>query len=376
MRVLSLYIHVPFCTRRCSYCSFFHVQSIAESQDAYVAALEDELDATLTAFGEPRLRTVFIGGGTPSVLDRESLERVFGTFRAYIDTETTEEVTVELNPEDVTLDLVTFLRDQGVTRLSLGIQSMDAIAQKVLKRCPPEQNLVAVDIARRVFDNISFDVLIGVPGSSMEIFRNTLDTLSALGPEHFSVYCLEPGGDMSHEVEKFFSAVDSDRVAEEYLFTCEHLRNAGYEHYELSNFALPGRVSIHNSIYWGEGDYLGAGPGAHSFVDGERFSNLPSLEEYLAHRGQERPARRVVDGGVDRGLERLMLGLRTANGIPRTSCRCTESVLEELAAADLVELEGERVRLTDEGYLVLNDIVLRISGEAGPNTSRAVEDLC
>ena len=368
MRVLSLYIHVPFCTRRCSYCSFYHVQSIAEREARYVTALESEAAHTFESLELSRLRSVFVGGGTPSVLGSESLRRVFDLFRPYLHRETTEEITAELNPEDVTGDLVGFLCEQGVTRISLGIQSMDPIAQKVLKRCTPGENLRAIELIRRTFENVSFDVLIGVPGSSFEIFCETITTLSSIRPQHFSVYCLEPGGDMSHEVEKFFSAVDSDRAAREYLFTCEHLAAEGYEHYEMSNFALPGRASVHNRIYWGGGEYIGLGPGAHSYVSGRRYHNLPSLDDYLAHSGADREAARVYDDpqGVDSALERFMLGLRTSRGVPRGWCNCGDRELETLERDGLIMNSDGRVRASERGFLVLNDLILKLCAPPGP----------
>ncbi len=368
MTDLSLYIHVPFCTRRCSYCSFFHVQG-GDNETAFVAALEEEIAHAFGELRSPRVRSVFIGGGTPSVLTPGSFERVFASFRPWIASDTTEEITVEINPEDTTPELVAFLKDHGVTRLSLGVQSMDPAAQKVLKRCTPRQNLRAIEIALREYENVSFDVLIGVPGSSLSVFRDTVKSLCSMRPSHFSVYCLERGGDMWQEVDGFFDGVDTERSCEEYLFACEYLRAAGYEHYELSSFALPGRASVHNVVYWNGGDYLGVGPGAHSYMNGRRFHNAPSLEDYLGYRGVRREGRRRYDDsdGVDSALEKMMLGLRTARGIPRGWCVCSDRTLADLEIEGVLTRQDERVRLTDRGFLLLNDVVLKL-GKNGITT--------
>jgi len=372
MRVLSLYIHVPFCTRRCSYCSFFHLGRDRERELAYVDALEAEIAATLGALDDVRLGTVFVGGGTPSVLGEESLARVFAAFAPWVDGRATREVTCELNPEDVTPALLTFLAARGVDRVSLGVQSMDADAQRRLKRCTPETNARAIDMVMERFSNVSFDVLLGVPGGSVALARRTLETLVAYGPTHFSVYCLEPGGDMGHEVEDFFAAVDPERPADEYLETCALLGGHGYRHYEVSNFARPGFESAHNRVYWEGGEYLGVGPGAHSCLDGRRFSNAPDLADYLRHRGAARSGARILDAdaGEHAGLERAMLALRTSGGMALSQVRGGAATARDLVDEGLARIVGERLVLTDRGFLLMNDIVLRVH-RSGPDTERA-----
>jgi oxygen-independent coproporphyrinogen-3 oxidase len=330
---------------------------MAEHEAAFVSALEREVSGTLGAIEGATLHTVFLGGGTPSVLAPRSLERVFDAFAPYLDAEKPAEITVEVNPEDVTPGLLAMLRGRGVNRVSLGVQSMDEVAQKVLRRCAPARNREAIELVRGEFDNVSFDVLVGVPGSSPETFAETLRELADIRPEHFSVYCLEPGGDMSHEVEKFFTAVDPSRSADEYHLACELLADRGYRHYEVSNFCLPGRASEHNRVYWSGREYVGVGPGAHSYVAGRRYRNRPSLADYLAH-GGDPGGFREYDDGADEGLERMMLGLRTSDGVPRAWCRA--GVLRDLADEGYLVEDGDRVRATDRGFLVLNEMVLRL----------------
>jgi oxygen-independent coproporphyrinogen-3 oxidase len=361
MRPISLYIHVPFCTRRCSYCSFYHVPSQKPREEAFVDALVDEIAAAFADVREPfALRTVFVGGGTPTVLDDASWGRILDAVAPAFPAGGPEEFTVEMNPEDVAPARVRFLRGLGVNRASLGIQSMHPVGQKVLKRCGPEVNARAIEIVRGAFDNVSFDVLLGVPKTTPADLAATLDALLAYEPRHLSVYGLEPGGDVSHEVERFFRAVDPDRVADEYLGVCETLRDGGFRHYEVSNFARPGFESLHNRVYWDGGDYLGVGPAAHSCLDGRRWWNRPSLDLYLQRRGDEHLGARVMDETGDGAIERVMLALRTDRGAPAEWL--DPALTGGFAREGLVEVRDGRVRATDRGFLVLNDLVLRLAG--------------
>jgi len=228
----------------------------------------------------------------------------------------------------------------------------------VLKRCTPEVNERAIDVVCGEWDNVSFDVLLGVPKTDVNDLCATLGRLLAKAPKHLSVYGLEPGGDMAEEVERFFRAVDPDRVADEYLEACGLLAAAGFDHYEVSNFARPGFESRHNRVYWDGGDYLGVGPAAHSSIGGQRFSNQASIDAYVARRGREHLAARLYDTGGDVRLESLMLALRTDRGIAREACNVR--TISDLTGDGLVRVDEHSVRLTDRGYLVLNDVVLRL----------------
>jgi oxygen-independent coproporphyrinogen-3 oxidase len=346
MKTLSLYIHVPFCTRRCSYCSFYHVPAAREREHAFVDALVDEIAVALAEIGRVSLRTVFVGGGTPTVLEPHEWERVLAAIAPFVPAGGVEEFTVEMNPEDVDQGLVRFLHGLGVNRASVGIQSMHEVGQKVLKRCTPDVNASAIDVVQKTWDNVSFDVLLGVPKTDLADLRETLRILLEKSPRHLSVYGLEPGGDLGEEVERFFRAVDPDRVADEYLETCGLVAAAGFGHYEVSNFARPGF------------DYLGVGPAAHSSIGGRRFANAPSIDAYVSRRGPEHLAARLFDDGGDARLEEMMLALRTDRGIARTAC--DPRTADELVVEGLATVDAGRIRLTDHGYLVLNDVVLRL----------------
>jgi oxygen-independent coproporphyrinogen-3 oxidase len=331
-----------------------------EREHAFVDALVEEIGAAFAALAWPvELRTVFVGGGTPTVLAASEWERIVGAIAPFVPRGGIPEFTVEMNPEDVEAGLVRFLHSLGVNRASLGIQSMHDVGQKVLKRCAPEVNARAIDVVRGQWDNVSFDVLLGVPKTSIDDLRATLRFLLSKVPSHLSVYGLEPGGDLGEEVERFFRAVDPDRVADEYLETCEVLAGANYGHYEVSNFARPGFESVHNRVYWDGGDYLGVGPAAHSSIGGERFANAPSIDAYVARRQDEHVAARIRDEGGDARMEAAMLDLRTDRGVALEDCDGT--ALREFVAGGLATVDAGRARLTDRGYLVLNDIVLRLT---------------
>jgi oxygen-independent coproporphyrinogen-3 oxidase len=364
VKPLSLYIHVPFCTRRCSYCSFYHVDAVREREVQFVDALLGEIEAAMPPAGEVSLRTIFVGGGTPTVLGTDSWRRVVGALAPWMPAGGPAEFTVEMNPEDVTADMAAFLRELGVNRASLGIQSMHEVGQKVLKRCAPDVNARAIDMVMKQFDNVSFDVLLGVPKTTPPDLERTLLDLLAYQPRHLSVYGLEAGGDMSHEVERFFTAVDPDRVADEYLKVCAMVAEAGYGHYEVSNFARPGFESLHNRVYWDGGDYLGLGPAAHSSLGGQRFWNEPSLDSYLSRRGPEQVRARGLDTGGDGAIEKVMLALRTDRGAPREWLTTDPAVIDGYQREGLITLRDGRVRATDQGYLVLNTLVIELSENA------------
>ncbi len=366
MRSLSLYVHVPFCKRRCPYCTFYHVPHGGEDVErAFIDALLCEFTAVVGEVGEPvAISTLFFGGGTPSVLRRESLERVFGRISPLVRPRSAE-VTVEANPEDVNDSMLSMLNSLGVNRLSLGIQSMNERAQKVLARCPPTINERAARLASRYFDNVSIDLLLGVPGTTLEDLGETLERIDDVNAVHVSVYCLEPEGDANHLSAGFFDSVNPERSADEYLLVCDHLGSRGYHHYEVSNFAKPGFESSHNWVYWRGGEYLGIGPGAHSYLGGERFFNEPSIDMYLDPRAEfpERIRQWETRGEAERGLEKVMLGLRTSDGLPVSRFGQYEDVVAGLVDKKLARVEGEKLVLTDPGFLVLNEIVHRFCAE-------------
>ncbi len=366
MRSISLYVHVPFCKRRCPYCTFYHVSLPSRDELLrYSDAVVLEFELAADEIGEPFVvPSVFLGGGTPSLLDRRALEKMIGVVRPYFAGEDAE-ITIEANPEDVDEPMLSALKETGFNRLSLGVQSLAPRAQRVLQRCDPSVNRKAIKLAARNVSNVSFDLLLGIPGGSVEELEETFRAVELIAPKHLSVYCLERGGDAAAPDDDFFKGVEPERSADEYLVVCERLAAAGYRHYEISNFAVPGFESIHNQRYWDGSEYLGLGPSAHSFIGGERFFNSPSLADYL--RDRSNPASRVRRtenrGRDERELEELMLGLRTSSGYSIGKLLGKEIVIQRLLEENLVRIESDNLVLTDRGFLVLNEIVHRLGSE-------------
>jgi oxygen-independent coproporphyrinogen-3 oxidase len=318
--VRHLYVHLPFCASRCGYCDFVTLVGRSEAHGGYVDALlrELELERTLLA---PALDTVFLGGGTPTFTEPAELERLLHALPA------AAEVTVEANPETVTPELAALLRRGGVTRVSLGAQSFQPeLLAKLDRRCGPDAVRSAFHTLRDAsFDNISLDLIYGIPGQSASDLERDLDEALELGPEHISCYELEakPGTRFTHEHGEEL-ARQADAMEDYFERVVERLTTYGYRWYETANFCRSDRSagrdlrSRHNLAYWYARDYLGLGIGAVSTVDGLRWRNAPRLARYVdaLERGLTPPREHEpLDAGV-RQRERVMLGLRLDEPLP------------------------------------------------------------
>ncbi|HLT16253.1 MAG TPA: radical SAM family heme chaperone HemW, partial [Acidimicrobiales bacterium] len=273
----GVYLHVPFCAARCDYCSFATWTDRHHLIDAYLAACRADADR-LVAEGMPEATSVFVGGGTPSLVPAEALVSVLDR----IPRAPGAEVTVECNPDDVSEALLATYRDGGVTRLSFGVQSTSAHVLAALGRAHDRDNVVrAVELARATgYETFNLDVIYGGAGESLADWQATLDDVVALDPLHVSAYALtvEPGTPLAADPDRH---PDDDDQADKYLAAVEILGAAGYEHYEISNWAKPGRRCRHNLVYWRAEPYLGLGAGAHSFFLGRRFANVDAPNRYV-----------------------------------------------------------------------------------------------
>ena len=395
-RSLSLYVHVPFCETKCPYCDFNTYAGIEQMMPGYVEALAAEIEQWGDALGRPAMTTLFLGGGTPSYLPAQGLAAVLDAVRRAFDVVPGAEATMEANPGDLQGERPASLARLGFNRLSVGVQSLDDGLLRLLGRRHTAQE--AVDAFRAVrragFDNVNLDLMYGLPHQSMAQWRRTLDGILALSPEHLSLYCLtlEDGTPMEQQVRLgSLPEPDPDLAADMYLLAEDALEREGYRHYEISNWARPGRESRHNLTYWRNGSYLGVGPGAHSYLGQWRFHNLASPREYvrrMAAAGSTTAAAPAslsaeaiggfpVVAGVEHVddaaemAETMMMGLRLDDGVSAASFegrfgRALESVygaqLSELAGLGLLERREGAVRLTARGRLLGNEVFLRFFG--------------
>lgn len=368
----SAYVHVPFCRAKCGYCDFNSYAGLLHLAPRYADAICRQISAT-TPGGHP-LDTVYFGGGTPTTLPAASLARMLGALREFAGLAAGAETTLEANPESVSPELLAEARCAGFNRISIGCQSFDDAELRSLGRPHTAAQAVgSFQSARRAgFGNISMDLMFGLPGQTLAGFSCILEQAIALRPEHLSVYCLTiEEGTPFHEQARNggLDVPNDDRLADMYLAAQQALDAAGYEHYEISNYALPGRRCRHNEGYWRNEPYFGFGPGAVQYVAGERVRWEPDplafvaqVEEYGRPRAEssERLESRALIG------ETAMLALRTADGLDlcgisrrfgQDAGALFSSQVRRFASAGLVRLSGSNVSLTSAGQLVANEVL-------------------
>lgn len=363
---VHLYVHVPFCARRCSYCDFAIAVRRETPSSEFLAAVLAEWHGWRD---DPRwaapFATIYFGGGTPSRLAPAAIARLLEVVGDRPGTATDVEVTLEANPEDVTLDRAVAWRQAGVNRISLGVQSFDPAVLAWMHRTHSAEDVPgAVAMLRDAgFDNISLDLIYAVPDHLTRHWARDLELALALGPEHLSLYGLtfEAGTplDRWRARGEAHPAAES-RAAAEYLAAHAHLASAGFEHYEVSNAARPGRRSRHNSAYWTHAPYLGLGPSAHSAAGAERWWNV---RDWAAYARDVQAGAPVVAGREEldqaaRRLERLYLGLRTDAGVG--VAELPAGVPEQWVGAGWARVHDGRVRLTPEGWLRLDALVAAV----------------
>jgi oxygen-independent coproporphyrinogen-3 oxidase len=381
----SLYVHAPFCRAKCRYCAFFSLPTGPLGPEApdlsrYCDGLEAEMDRQAQVYGRVAAPTLFFGGGTPSLLGAEALERIIDALRQRFDLAPDAEISLEANPDSASPQVLRAALGLGVNRLSLGVQSLDDASLKALGRVhDARQARQAFDAARAAgFANIGLDLIFGLPGQSVEAWLATLRQALAFAPEHLSCYGLtvEPGTPLASDAAALAACADEDAQAEMFLRGAELLEAAGFAHYEVSNFAQPGRQCRHNLACWRGQDVLGFGPAAVSTMKAQeggpeaplRWANPPDLETWseLVLSGRAGQAGREALTPEVRAREALMLALRTAEGLDLiayatatgTQLRTTQAaLLAQLEAAGLVVLSAERLRLTRAGMLVSNSVI-------------------
>ncbi len=378
MKELELYLHIPFCERKCAYCDFLSAPADLPVRISYIKKLQEEIAYYGPEFEEYQVSSIFLGGGTPTILEGYQLAAILETVKKYFRLVADAEITVECNPGTLTAGKAEKLVQAGFNRLSMGLQSADDRELQLLGRIHNfAQFLESYDLARKAgFENINVDLMSALPGQTLKSWQNTLQKVTALRPEHISAYSL-----IIEEGTPFYERfAEDERIREEgghprllpeeaierqmYELTQRFLHTKGYERYEISNYAKPGSECRHNCGYWTRKDYLGLGLGASSLVGHQRFQNTSDLKEYL-----EQEYHHIHTETLDKKSEMeevMFLGLRLMTGISRQQFEKTfqvtldsvyGEVLRKLKSEQLIEEVAGYVRLTEYGIDVSNYVL-------------------
>lgn len=366
----GIYIHIPFCKSKCPYCDFYSYRCSDKQKQDYINALLNEiknLSGCKEFINKPIIAdSLYIGGGTPSVLSGEKLSAVINCAKEKFSIPENAEITVECNPGSDIEEIAPYLKKAGVNRISLGLQSAVEKERKNLGRSAGKERITRVIeiFKENGIENISLDVMLGIPFQTPESLKETLDFVIKSGAKHISAYILkiEEGTHFGNHPEKY-EFPDEDTVSELYLQCSETLKHAGYSHYEISNFAIPGYESRHNSKYWLLEDYLGIGPAAHSFIGGKRFYYESNTDDFISGK----PAVFDCLGGDTE--EYIMLRLRLKEGlkISELSEKHGEEYIKKIIKKapilkdnGLIDFDGENLSLTEKGFLISNSIIAEL----------------
>ena len=356
-----VYIHIPFCHRICPYCSFYKHKPGGTDMGAFVDAILREIEFQSTRH-EIVPRTIYLGGGTPSMLSTQHLSSLLAGIAARLDLSQLEEWDLEANPMTFGKEKAAAMRDHGVTRVSLGVQAMDDRTLETLGRDhSPDGAAQAFDILREAeLPSVNVDLMFAIPGQSLDVWRDCLTSIVGFEPDHISCYNLtyEEDTEFFEKLEAGTYHQDHDDDASFFTAAMDGLGAAGFEHYEISNYARPGFKSVHNRAYWAGKDYLGIGPGAVSTVEGQRWKNRPDTARYLVTDPADLPTEQeVIDAEAFRN-ERIALQLRTADGLPKALL--TEEMIEQkvptLIGEQLLHEDRHTIFLTRRGKLVADSV--------------------
>lgn len=372
MKKLGLYIHIPFCQRKCNYCDFLSAPATKQVQNAYMETLQKEIREKATEYREWSVDTVFIGGGTPTSVSYEMLVEMVETVKTEFCLDNGCEITMECNPGTVTLEALEAYRSAGINRLSIGLQSTeDELLKKLGRIHTYEQFLETYRWAREAgFDNINVDIMSALPEQSLKQYEDTLEKIAMLGVEHISAYSLivEEGTPFYEWYEKDMLLLpDEEEERQMYYKTKEVLAKVGYTRYEISNYAKEGYECRHNIRYWVRKPYLGLGLGASSFVSKERYKNVSVLEAYMSDDGYMKKEEAEKLSEREEMEEFMFLGLRLTKGVKKFKFekefgRSIEevygAVIDRLKGERLIEEDEESIWLTEYGVDVSNVVLL------------------
>jgi len=354
-----LYIHIPFCPNICPYCAFYKESAGRERVETFLDALLRETEQWAAQL---RPRTIFFGGGTPSALSIPQFEKLLGGLHTSLDLSALEEWTIEMNPATVAADKAALLRQAGINRVSMGVQSWDDAVLKSLGRThDAEKAEESFHVLREAgFDNLSIDLIFGVPGQSLDSWRSSIERSLRLAPEHLSAYGLtyEEDTEFFQKLGRGEMAPDEGLEADQFEMTAQLLGEAGYLQYEVSNYAFSGRESLHNSAYWSGKDYLGLGPSAFSTVGVRRWRNIRETGIYSETTLEGNTAIDFEEEVTEelKSKERAAFGMRTLRGLAAVEATPWEGDLSEMKGKGLVTLSEGRWILTSRGRLLADTV--------------------
>ncbi|NOR64947.1 MAG: oxygen-independent coproporphyrinogen III oxidase [Candidatus Scalindua sp.] len=367
----SLYIHIPFCISKCIYCDFNSIVIKSPVVDEYLKAIEKELQS---ATGKYSFTTVFIGGGTPTVLNETQLDRLLSMISKHVDVTNLKEYTIEVNPGTLSDEKTFIMKNSHVNRISIGIQSFNDRYLKLLGRIHSANEAIDVyfNVREKGFNNISIDLIYGYPAQSLNEWKKDLRECCKLDPEHISAYCLTY--EQGTPIVKMTESGSLKKLSEEeelkmYEFTNDFLCDKGYNHYEISNFAKQGKECRHNTVYWENREYIGIGAGAFSYVNGERYCNMKNVKEYVSSVTSKKNLICFSEKlpQKKRASEILIMALRMTSGISRKEFiqrsgfdlnELFEKQLNNLTQAGLINFDDERVKLTRKGLSVADSVMM------------------
>ena len=368
----GIYIHVPFCKQRCTYCAFYST-TLYNIRERYVEALCKELVMRKEYAGCKTIETIYLGGGTPSTLSMEQLKRICDTIYATYRISPSPEVTIECNPDDLTPEFLAQLKKLPFNRISMGVQSFnDSQLKRLGRRHNADKARQAVHNARKAgYRNISIDLIFALPGSTITDWEHDLDSAIALRPNHLSAYNLtyEEGTPMHRALERGdFTELSEEENIEQFQMLIAKLKEAGYRHYEISNFALPGSESHHNSSYWNDTPYIGFGAAAHSYDGMSRQWNIADIHEYIKGIDNGTPCFEIEQlTEEERYNDTILTRLRTTDGLPlawmkekfcdKLNRHMQRAAEKEIALGNLKEENGS-LSLTEKGIFI-SDAVIR-----------------
>ena len=368
---LGIYIHIPFCASKCSYCDFYSLAGCDHLMPEYQTALLEHIKESAHSIKNYEVDSIYFGGGTPSFYGADRLVQILDQLKYNGNVRLDGEISVECNPDSISPTALKLLREEGVNRISIGVQASDNNLLKLIgRRHSFQQAQKAFRDARAAgFDNVSLDLMYGLPSQTRRDWAETLAKIVEMHPEHISCYGLklEPGTRMYKEYKDSPILPDDDEQADMYSYAAEMLERYGYRQYEISNFSAPGFESRHNLKYWNMDDYISFGPGAHSCVGSVRYSYIKDLREYIS--GVHRKVS-IVDeyeevSPLERAVEYIMLSMRTARGISRydyvtrTQCdwRPIGQVMEAFKQKGWVAQTEDRYHFTVPGFLISNTLI-------------------